>query len=206
MIIYPPRNLPPAATPWGRAIENRQRTVNTDQSLNRSAFDNFNRATSSALAVNASSLNELSNRRQVPVNFSNLLQTVLVPASSSVTTGTSQTITLSSPDGEDRSALLFISGNFVQTPEPSGFSNTGFELSGGGSMLRRSGFAPVSVSAPPGWTESFIGSVRMVIGLNTSLTARFQSLVTNVLFPAAAQSFTVGVSDISCTVVFGEKV
>lgn len=204
MIIYPPRNLPPAAQQWGRAVENRQRNLNSEQLQTRSSLDNFNRATSSSLAVNGRSLDELSIRRQVPINFANLLQTVTVPAFGSVVANRTSSVTISSPDGERRKSLLLISGNFVQAPESGTFSNVGFQLSSEGSILRRSGFAPVAVSAPAGWTESFNASILLTIGTNTLISTLIQATVSS--GSATSQTVMVGVQDISATIIFGGRV
>lgn len=204
----PASNLPNRSIPWGRRLEN----VNFDTARSidsvRGDINSQNRNNATTVATIGEQVQDLQSRIVEYVSISQKYVTVGLPVTNAQY-NYSGSFSLDIPpplDGAKRQAtVLFSFGGYV-SQSGTIIGNVAVSIIGAGlhSPINSGVVAnPDPLSAPAGWvgTEMLVGSA---VTSGETLTVRFFGNVSR--FGATPSSVNIGLQNISCAIIYGERV
>ena len=210
--VFPPRNLPSRAQPWGREVENKIRALYSGDQYITQTVQNDGRATGGTLAVMGEQVRELSQRVQRRVPVSDWTSSFSAPAGTSSHSETFPLVQLPNQGiREHRNAWLTISGfatgSLANNSLAYAFLYGTYLLSGSVSADKRI-FTMLggAGSVPAGWAGVTPSSVMSFIlppeGEDVFLTLQSNITVDNY---GGSSTFTGGLEGISCYLTVGDK-
>lgn len=209
--VFPRRNLPGDAEPWGRELENSARSQSYRLANLREAARGSNRATAGQFGVLGRQIDgvaaetlELLSRSTHVIDLDRVTGTLNLPADFQQTsTITSFSVTAPPPaDGSVRRAIAFIFGITYNSDTDPILSSSNCDVT-----IRVNGLAsytmaaPSKASVPPGYLET-LNYVVPVEG--SSFTV--QMLLTGSNGTASAKTVQVGLENLRVVLVYGEKI
>jgi hypothetical protein len=198
-IIYPPRNLPGEAEPWGRAIEGVISDTRRTMTQVQQTLGNDGRSTSGQLAVISRQLGELSARFSSSVPISELS----VTGSATIEPFPRDSINVTLPGTEiTRTARIDLTGVVQESPAPGG-ALLWLRAVKSGNILWQSdrGITPNYMSAPAEWGSlggTFLNaSFYTVVPAGNSYTFTLEGVRTAFTGTPSTLSFTGGIATIT---------
>lgn len=209
--VFPRRNLPGDAEPWGRVIESEARNQSYRLINLREAARGSNRSTAGQFGVLGRQIDgvaaetlELLSRSTHFIDMGRVTGALNLPANfQQASTLTSFTVNAPSPtDGTTRHATAFLFGiTYNSDPDPiltSSNCDVTVRVNGISSYTMA---APAKTSVPPGYLET----------LNYTAPVQGDSFTVEMLLTgsngtAAAKSVQVGLDNLTVVVVYGERV
>lgn len=200
MAVYPPRNLPGLAEQWGRAVERKLESIDSDFTQLSQSSNNSDRANSGQLAVLSAAITELQERRSYSTTPADL--SVTGTATTAPFPNATRAFTLPAPEGS-RVAMVGFSAELANTGGNTNPVNAFVELLYGSTVVARTdGGVPRAASAPAGWypTVNFFTFLNIPSGSDPSFSVR----LTRVGFTSA--STTLSLQNMTAYVQYGDLV